>query len=130
MKKYLVLDFETTGLDRQTEQVTEVAAIKFDEEFNEIGSFHTYVNLHVPHGLSDFIKKLTGITEDKLMTGISEQAAMNVLDTLIDDETIVVAQFAPFDFGYLANYHIYPKQFLCTKTLTNLAEPSEKSNLG
>lgn len=129
-KNYLVLDFETTGLDRNVEQVTEVGLIKYDEDFNEIASFHTYVKLRVEHGLSDFIKNLTGITEEKLSYGMSEGDAMDIIGYLINDETIVVAQYAPFDFGYLANYGIYPEHYLCTKTLTNLAEPNEKSSLG
>lgn len=129
-KKYLVLDFETTGLDHKKEQVTEVAALKYDESFNQIGAFHTYVNLHVAHGLSDFIKDLTGITEEKLEQGISEKNAMAALANLIDEETIVVAQYAPFDFAYLSNYGILPSNYICTKTLTNIAEPFAKSNLG
>lgn len=129
-KNYLVLDFETTGLDYKTEQVIEVGAIKYDEDFNEIGMFHTYVKLYVEHGLSDFIKDLTGITEEKLEYGMNEGDAMHTIATMIDEETIVVAQFAPFDFGYLYNYDITPDKYICTKTLTDLAEPHERSNLG
>lgn len=129
-KNYLVLDFETTGLDRHIEQVTEVGLIKYDENFNEVAHFHTYVKLRIEHGLSDFIKNLTGITEEKLSYGISEGDAMDIIGYLIDEETVVVAQYAPFDFGYLANYGIYPERYLCTKTLTNLVEPDEKSSLG
>ena len=94
-KNYLVLDFETTGLDYKTEQVIEVGAIKYDEDFNEVGMFHTYVKLYVKHGLSDFIKDLTGITEEKLEYGMNEGDAMHTIATMIDEETIVVAQFAP-----------------------------------
>ena len=129
-KNYLVLDFETTGLDYKTEQVTEVGVIKYDEDFNEIGMFHTYVKLYVEHGLSDFIKDHTGITEEKLEYGMNEGDAMHAIATMIDEETIVVAQFAPFDFGYLYNYDIIPYKYICTKTLTDIAEPYERSNLG
>ena len=129
-KNYLVLDFETTGLDYKTEQVTEVGVIKYDEDFNEIGMFHTYVKLYVEHGLSDFIKDHTGITEEKLEYGMNEGDAMHAIATMIDEETIVVAQFAPFDFGYLYNYDITPYKYICTKTLTDIAEPYERSNLG
>ena len=129
-KNYLVLDFETTGLDYETEQVTEVGVIKYDEDFNEIGMFHTYVRLQNDRVLSDFIKKHTGITEDKLAYGMNEEIAMAVIEAMIEYDTIVVAQFAPFDFGYLYNYDITPDKYICTKTLTDLAEPYERSNLG
>ena len=129
-KNYLVLDFETTGLDYKTEQVTEVGAIKYDEDFNEIGMFHTYVRLQNDRVLSDFIKKHTGITEDKLAYGMNEEIAMAVIEAMIEYDTVVVAQFAPFDFGYLSNYGILPSNYICTKTLTDIAEPYERSNLG
>ena len=126
----MVLDFETTGLDYKTEQVTEVGAIKYDEDFNEIGMFHTYVRLQNDRVLSDFIKKHTGITEDKLAYGMNEEIAMAVIEAMIEYDTVVVAQFAPFDFGYLSNYGILPSNYICTKTLTDIAEPYERSNLG
>lgn len=129
-KNYLVLDFETTGLDYKTEQVTEVGVIKYDEDFNEIGMFHTYVRLQNDRVLSDFIKKHTGITEDKLAYGMNEEIAMAVIEAMIEYDTVVVAQFAPFDFGYLSNYGILPSNYICTKTLTDIAEPYERSNLG
>ena len=129
-KNYLVLDFETTGLDYETEQVIEVGAIKYDEGFNEVGSFHTYVRLQNDRVLSDFIKKHTGITEDKLAYGMNEEIAMAVIEAMIEYDTVVVAQFAPFDFGYLSNYGILPSNYICTKTLTDIAEPYERSNLG
>ena len=129
-KNYLVLDFETTGLDYKTEQVTEVGVIKYDEDFNEIGIFHTYVRLQNDRVLSDFIKNHTGITEDKLAYGMNEEIAMAVIEAMIEYDTVVVAQFAPFDFGYLSNYGILPSNYICTKTLTDIAEPYERSNLG
>lgn len=129
-KNYLVLDFETTGLDYKTEQVIEVGAIKYDEDFNEVGSFHTYVRLQNDRVLSDFIKKHTGITEDKLAYGMNEEIAMAVIEAMIEYDTVVVAQFAPFDFGYMSNYGILPSNYICTKTLTDIAEPYERSNLG
>lgn len=127
-KNYLVLDFETTGLDYKKEQVTEVGAIKYDENFNEVATFHTYVKLYVEHGLSDFIKNLTGITEEKLEYGMTEDSAMDVIASMIDLDTIVVAQYAPFDFAYLSKDEIYPRKFICTKSLTQLADGTDVSS--
>ena len=92
--------------------------------------FHTYVRLQNDRVLSDFIKKHTGITEDKLAYGMNEEIAMAVIEAMIEYDTVVVAQFAPFDFGYLSNYGILPSNYICTKTLTDIAEPYERSNLG
>lgn len=127
-KNYLVLDFETTGLDYKKEQVIEVGAIKYDSNTKEIGKPHTYVRLEKVKELSAFIKNLTGITEERLEYGVSEAVAMEMLSHLIDEDTVVVAQYAPFDFAYLSNYGIYPKRFICTKSLTELADGNAVSS--
>jgi DNA polymerase III subunit epsilon len=126
---YVVIDFETTGLDYTKEQITEVALIKYDQEFNEIGSFNTVVQLEEGRVLSDFIKNLTGLTEDYLKKGMREKDAMSMVNDFIDEDTIVVAQYVPFDLAYLSKYHIVPERFICTKSLTSQVEPLESSSL-
>lgn len=124
-KTYVVLDFETTGLDYTEEQVTEIGAIKLNDKFEEVGVLHTFVNLHEGNEISPY----TDITEDQLETGISESAAMSALGRFIGD-SIVVAQWAPFDLAFLGNFYIHPERYICTKSLTSQAEPDESSSLG
>ena len=57
---YVVLDFETTGLDYKKEQVIELCAIKLDREFNEIGGLHTMVWLTEGKTLTPFIRAWAG----------------------------------------------------------------------
>lgn len=121
----VVLDFETTGLDHTKDQVTEIGAVKLDKDLNEVGSFHTFVRLKDGNELSTF----TDITLEQLDTGITEHLAMKLLYDFIG-ESIVVAQWAPFDLAYLDNFTINPKRFICTKSLTAQSEPTESSSLG
>lgn len=129
MKNYVVLDFETTGLDPLEEQVIEVALQKLDGELQEVGSFNTFVKLENGCGLTDFIKDYTGITEKDLMYGMTETEAMEVIRSFIDEDTVVVAQYAPFDLAFMHPYAIQPKKYICTKALTNQAEPLESASL-
>lgn len=122
---YVVIDFETTGLDYQTEQITEIGAVRLNEKFEEVGSFHSFVNLQPGKELSKFTK----ITKSMVDTGVPEKEAMQVLRTFIGD-SVVVAQWAPFDLAFLSKEGIHPKQFICTKSLTSQAEPNESSSLG
>jgi DNA polymerase III subunit epsilon len=126
---YVVIDFETTGLDYTVEQITEVALIKYDESFNEIGSLNTIVKLEEGRVLSDFIRNLTGLTEEYLEKGMSEGLAMIMVEDFIDEDTIVVAQYAPFDLAYMSKYGIVPNRFICTKSLTSQVEPTVSSSL-
>lgn len=125
---YIVIDFETTGLNYTKEQVIEIAAIKLDTDFKEIGSFNTFVKLNKGKTLPDFITKLTGITTEDLYYGMDEKSAMRALIDFIGEST-VVAQYAPFDLAFLAKAGFEPKRFICTKSLTAQAEPYESSSL-
>jgi DNA polymerase III epsilon subunit-like protein len=125
---YVVIDFETTGLDYRKESVIEIAAVKLDENFKEIGSFQTMVNL-IRRPLPEFITKLTGIKKEDLNHGMGEREAFGLLEKFIGHAT-VVAQYAPFDLAFLFNYGIEPRKFICTKSLTAQAEPNESSSLG
>lgn len=129
MKNYVVIDFETTGLDHKVEQIIEVALIKYDKEFNELGSFNTFVKLTPGKELSPFIKEYTGITEKQLENGMNEIDAMRIVKSFIDLSTIVVAQYVPFDFAFMAKHGILPHRFICTKSLTSQVEPEETSSL-
>lgn len=122
---YTVIDFETTGLDYRREQVTEIGAVRLDKDFNEVGVFHTFVNLRPGNTLSEF----TDITQEMVDTGVHESIAMEQLKSFID-VSIVVAQYAPFDLAFLSKFRMHPKWYICTKSLTSIAEPDESSSLG
>jgi DNA polymerase III subunit epsilon len=124
---YVVLDFETTGLDYKTEQVIEVGAIRLDHDFKELGTLHLMVKLKKGKKLPPIITELTGIVEDDLKNGISEFNAMQILNRFIGND-IIVAQFASFDLGFLSKY-MQPKKFICTRSLSRLLNPKEKASL-
>jgi DNA polymerase III subunit epsilon len=125
---YVVLDFETTGLNFYTEQVIEISAIKLDDDFNEVGTFNTFVRLQTGKELPEFITNLTGITWLHLQYGMKLEVAFDLLKVFIGDAT-VIAQYAPFDLAFLQKHDIVPKRFYCTKSLTAIAEPNESSSL-
>jgi DNA polymerase III subunit epsilon len=122
---YVVLDFETTGLNYREEQITEIGAVRLDADFNEVGSFHTFVKLKPWHQLSEY----TDITQEMVDAGVDEAVGINQLISFIDGAT-VVAQYAPFDLAFLSKWGYEPHRFICTKSLTSQAEPFESSSLG
>jgi DNA polymerase III subunit epsilon len=129
MKTYTVIDFETTGLDYKTDQIIEIAAVKIDENFKEIGRFHTMVKLNEGRELPRFIKELTGINEEDLVAGMDEQNALATLILFIDDST-VIAQNASFDLSFLNRLNMCEiDSFICTRALTKLIEPNENPSL-
>ena len=122
---YVVLDFETTGLDYRRDQVTEIGAVRLDKNFNEVGVFHTFVQLLPGNKLSEY----TDITQEMVNTGMYHIDAMHNLIDFIGS-SIVVAQYAPFDLAFLSRRNFQPFEFICTKSLTSIAEPDKSSSLG
>ncbi|AGE61062.1 DNA polymerase III epsilon subunit [Bacillus phage Finn] len=126
---YTIIDFETTGLNHETEQVTEVGAMKFGSDGYLLDTFHRYVRLEPQRTLDPKITELTGITEDTLMRfGVAESTAMDGLSDFIGDD-IIVAHFASFDLGFAYNYGIEAIPFLCTRSMFQLLHPNEKATL-
>lgn len=98
LQEYVVLDFETTGLSPQCNDIIEIAALKIDKNGKEIGSFSTLVNPQCP--IPEKITQLTGIT-DHMLCG-----APCILDVVKDlyiflEDYPVVAHNAPFDVSFL-----------------------------
>ncbi|MCR9040814.1 3'-5' exonuclease [Bacillus sp. L381] len=127
-KTYVVLDLETTGLDYQSEQITEIGAIKIDESFNEIDRFHTMVALEEGRELPEFITKLTGITAADLEGAPTESEALEKLNEFIGG-SIVVAQNAPFDLSFISRGGIEPERFFCTRAMARFVEPELSASL-
>lgn len=126
---YTVIDFETTGLNYTQEQVIEISAVKLNTDFEEIGSFNTFVALNEGKELPQIITDLTRLTPYDLQYGMQEDYALELLIAFIGTDT-VVAQYAPFDLAFLAHKTGFePKRFICTKSLTSIMEPNENSSL-
>ncbi|MEC3420534.1 3'-5' exonuclease [Bacillus thuringiensis] len=124
---FTVLDFETTGLNYNEEQVIEIAAKRLNDKLEVTEEFHTMVRLNEGKELSPFIMNLTGITPADLKHGMIETEAMELLKRFIGD-SVVVAQFASFDLSFLSKW-LLPKQYICTRSLSRLINPTEKAGL-
>jgi DNA polymerase III epsilon subunit-like protein len=126
---YTIIDFETTGLDHNENQVIEIGAMKIDSTGYIIDTYQKYVRLSQGRRLDPKIIELTGITYDTLyLFGVSENTAMQGLADFIGDD-IVVAHFASFDLGFAHKYGIEGTPFLCTRSMFQMLHPNEKASL-
>jgi DNA polymerase III subunit epsilon len=124
----IVFDTETTGLpeadgtplDRQP-KIIEIACIKFDRDWNELGRFERLVNPQAP--LPDIIKKITGLTDQDLE---DQPPFAGIYDDLCEfflGETRMLAHNVNFDrqllkfdllrIGKLMQFP-WPKTHICT----------------
>ena len=121
---YIILDIETTGLSKYRHKITEIAAIKVEN--NEIvDEFQTLINPRMP--IPSFITRLTGITNEMVQSAPTIDQIMPHFLNFVGD-TVIVAHNATFDFGFLDhNAKIVGASFdnekLCTRKLANRLLP-------
>lgn len=124
---YVVIDFETTGLNYLDEQIVEVGAVRLNSKLEPVGTLHTMVRLTEGRNLPEFITNLTGIKQEDLLYGVSETVALNMLKDFIG-KSIVIAHHAPFDLSFLASA-VEPEFFIDTRAMSQLLHPEEKAGL-
>lgn len=125
---YVIFDFETTGLNYKEEQIIEFSAKKLDDSLNVVSEINHLVALEEGRILPQFIRQLTGISNDDLVKqGIPLDEAYAKLTEFIGD-SIVVAQFASFDLSFLSKA-LTPEKFICTRSMARLLRPNEFASL-
>ncbi len=95
---YVALDVETTGLDPETDRITEFAAVRFDGDGRELDTFQTLVDPGRAIPLQ--IQRLTGISDEAVrgaprLSDIAEEVARFV------GAGPVVGQNVGFDMAHL-----------------------------
>lgn len=102
-------DTETTGTDADACQIIELAAIRIvpdrHGELIELGRMDTFIRLPEGEKLPEEIVKLTGITDELLLSeGVSEQEAADSIESLMRGSSVLMcAHNAQFDACFLRN---------------------------
>ncbi|MBQ3054830.1 MAG: PolC-type DNA polymerase III [Oscillospiraceae bacterium] len=95
--EFVCFDIETTGLNNQTEAITEIAAVVLrNGELAE--TFHTYVDPKRP--IPEKITQLTGISSETVKGAPEIEEALKSFLAFANDR-VLVAHNAEFDIGFL-----------------------------
>jgi DNA polymerase III epsilon subunit-like protein len=123
---YTFIDFETTGLDHERDQIIEVGMVKSDLTDENVFMKQFFVKLEDGRTLSDFIQQHTGLSDSDLIGGLSNKEAEQEIREFINGTTIV-AHNASFDLGFIKNIEV--PRFYCTRSICKVIEPDKKANL-
>lgn len=97
---FVVVDLETTGVERSKDRILEIGAVKLVNGKVE-ETFSTFVNPHM--AVPEKITQLTGITTDMVKDAPSVEEALSAFKEFAGD-AVFVAHNAPFDVGFLTQY--------------------------
>ena len=106
--KYLLIDTETSGLLLTQNGLIQAAGLILDDELNEIHRFCIDICPDKPFEINDFSLEMTGFTLERIHSGISYQEFCDYFLGLVKEyfpliKPILIAQFLPFDYGFLHN---------------------------
>jgi DNA polymerase III epsilon subunit-like protein len=130
MIKFLFLDIETTGFNPDYDFITQIAGILTDENGKALKVENFYLKLPEGELMPSKAMRLTGITDELLAEkGVTMEEAAVKLNALVDDETVVVAHYAPFDLHFIEHYFSNALDFICTRTMSYYLRPGKKASL-
>lgn len=109
--KYVVLDLETSGLNKNYDYIIEVGAVKIENgEMRE--SFSTLVNTPQMRELPKEIEVLTGIKFADLQSAPAIDSVLRKLYSFLNGCTLV-AHNLPFDYTFLRNWGFWCGVHFC-----------------
>lgn len=97
-KTFVALDIETTGLDPEQDRVTEVGAVRFDANGEELETFSALVN--PGRTIPVFIEQLTGISNEAVRSAPALDVVAPALTAFVGAGPLV-GQNLRFDVGHL-----------------------------
>ena len=97
---FAVVDFETTGLNPETDRIVQLAAIIMNGEGDIIDSFDTIVKPESPSEYQHGAEHIHGISTEQVANGMPLRKALEQLWS-ISSGNVFTAHNAAFDLGFL-----------------------------
>lgn len=105
-KDYVVIDMEMTGLSAKNHKVIEIGAVRV-RNGKVTDTLELFVNPKCP--IPEKITELTGITDEMVSAGLSEDEAMELLLAFVGED-VIVGQNVNFDYSFLKQWEVNHKR--------------------
>ena len=123
-EKYCILNIATTGVDSSSNDIYRLTAVKFDNKFNKIDTFDTFI--YSPLTIARTYYKKNNIEHPRLLPSLEN--AFNSLKAFLGDSPIL-AHKIPFALDFINAKGIYLKnRFFDTETMAKNIFPQFKQH--
>ena len=104
MRNIVAFDVETTGTDSSKDVIIQLAAVKFDKDFNRLDSYCCYVKPMEDFEIAPGAFEKHGLTKEFILeNGISSNEVMGVLDAFCKDCDLLSYNGNVFDIKFIMN---------------------------
>lgn len=125
---YVVIDFETGGLDNQVHALLSVGVLVLDHDLRELFRYYTLIKDDPIKLVDQAALDVNGITLEEIKTGLPIEQVINNLRFLIGEQ-VVVAHNAAFDVGFLNKRGFNITHAVDTMFLSWQVWPKQKAKL-
>lgn len=92
---YIILDLEWNNVyfkkeSRFLNEIIQIGAVRLDSNCNVVDSFQVMVKSALTHKLSNKVIKLTGITSEEMLSGITLQEAVRKYNEWVPDDSVTI----------------------------------------
>jgi DNA polymerase-3 subunit epsilon len=102
MKNIVAFDVETTGTDSSNDVIIQLAAVKFDKDFNRLDSYCCYVKPMEDFEIAPGALEKHGLTKEFILeNGISSNEVMVVFDAFCKDCDLLSYNGNTFDIKFI-----------------------------
>lgn len=104
-RRYVCIDFETTGLDTERDEAIQVWIVAFDHTGKATDTFSSYIKPKQSlNELKDIVRVVTGLSIDKLANAPSFDAIKEHVAAFFDEKTVIIWHNIMFDISILKQY--------------------------
>lgn len=107
--KHIIIDFEMNPVDGKREdapllpknEIIQIGAIKLDEEYHVVDRFNAFVHLQFNSRVARHIKKITGITTEKVVNGDCLGVVLEAFSDWMGEERLSIYAWSENDLQQL-----------------------------
>ena len=100
--RYVVLDTETTGVDKKNDELTQIALVEYNWQWKELQRFSSYIKTQT--SIQPVVSMLTWISKETLEDAPSWEEVKEKVKSFLWENTVIIGHSVWFDIDFLSRY--------------------------